>query len=63
MRHIFTPDGAIVRSFPTWLNLQYTLAVSDNPRLMAERRRGQPFFVYRPQRGSRTAGSALGNAN
>ena len=61
VRHVFTPDGAIVQSFPTWLNLQYSLAVADNPRLMAEQRRGQPFFVYRPQSSGRRSGSRNGN--
>ena len=63
VRHVFTPDGGIVRSYPSWLGLQYTLAVSDNPRLKAEQRSGKPFFVYRPQRGGRRVGSTLGNGN
>jgi len=77
VRHIFTPDGAIVRSFPTWLNLQYSMAVSDNPRLMAEQHRGEPFFVYRRHQprgryapgaaytpdARQTVGSRLGNGN
>lgn len=63
VRHVFTPDGAILRSYPSWLSLQYSMAVSDNPRLMAEKRRGEPFFVYRPQPRRRSIGSNLGNGN
>lgn len=49
VRHVYTPDGMLVRSYPTFLNLQAAWGVSQNPRLHAEVRRSQPFFspVYR----------------
>lgn len=53
VRRIFTPDGALVKNYPTWLSLQYSMAISDNPRLLAEKRRGEPFFVYRRSPGRR----------
>ncbi len=74
VRHIFTPDGSMVKSYPNWLSLQYSYSVADNPRLMADQRRGQPFFVmknrsqvlsgtgYRPE-ATGQVGSRLGNGN
>ena len=73
VRHVFTPSGALVRSYPSWLSLQYSLAVSNNPRLHADSRRGRPFFrikyqprqreIYAPDTpdGNPPVGSRLGN--
>lgn len=78
VRHIYTPDGAIVQSYPNWLSLQYSIAVSDNPRLMQDRYRGRPFFALRYKgrpvdadfsgigyvpASQRLSGSRLGNGN
>jgi hypothetical protein len=45
VRHIFSPDGTLVHSYPNWFTLQYTYAVGNNPRLVQEQRRGRPFFA------------------
>jgi len=49
VRHVFTPDGTLVRSYPSWLSLQYSLAVSNNPRLHSDRYKGRPFFTFKYQ--------------
>ena len=71
---IFTPDGSFVRSYPNWLSLHYSYSVADNPRLMADQRRGKPFFMmeprsrafegtgYRPD-ATNQVGSRMGNGN
>jgi hypothetical protein len=47
VRHVFTPDGRVVQSFPSWFNQQYAFAVANNPRLQKEQTRGKPFFVMK----------------
>lgn len=74
VRHIFRPDGKLVESNINWISVQHSLAVGNNPRLHADRQRGQPFFVttsdhrtyangdYRPDSNGQV-GSRLGNGN
>ncbi|MFQ5734672.1 MAG: hypothetical protein ACE5KM_22290 [Planctomycetaceae bacterium] len=76
VRHVFSPDGVLAKSFPSWLSMQYSYAVANNPRLLADRQRGKPMFAMRYQprgrdrhsgysSGTRKAnvGSRLGNGN
>lgn len=60
LRHVYTPDGALVQSYPTWLSQQFALCLADNPRLLGDARRNRPFFSlsYRNRsRGSYAPGS------
>lgn len=43
-RFVVTPHGEILSSQPTWFLYQYHLALRDNPRLMSDARRSQPFL-------------------
>jgi hypothetical protein len=54
VRHVFTPDGALVHTYPNWMTLQYSYAVGNNPRLQRDRRRGKPFFALQYQNRSRS---------
>lgn len=49
VRHVYTPDGALVQSYPSWLSRQYALCLADNPRLVADARRNRPFFAVNPR--------------
>jgi hypothetical protein len=77
VRHIYSPDGQLAKSYPNWMSLQYSIAVSDNPRLMQDRRNNQPFFALQRKGSAVTptftnidyqdalphTGSRLGNGN
>ena len=45
LRHIVTGDGALLRTQESWLAHQNGLAITNNPRLHADARRGQPFIA------------------
>ncbi|GAB4143220.1 MAG: hypothetical protein Tsb009_14190 [Planctomycetaceae bacterium] len=47
IRHVFSPDGSVVQSFPSWFSQQYSHAVANNPRLKNEQRKGRPFFTMK----------------
>jgi hypothetical protein len=50
IKHIFTPDGTLLQSNPTWLQQQYAIAMGNNPRLQADVRRMSPFLALGPER-------------
>jgi hypothetical protein len=53
-------DGHVLQQNDYWLNYQSALCVSNNPRLMADARKGRPFYnVSLPQ--SRPPDSGLGD--
>jgi hypothetical protein len=45
--HSFSIDGALLESNGTWLNRQYVLSVTSNPRLAQDSRKGKPIYAYR----------------
>jgi hypothetical protein len=45
VRHVVSPEGAILQTFPSWMSRQHALSVSNNPRLRADKSRGSQFFV------------------
>ena len=52
LRTVMTPDGQIVRNSSPWLTYQTNLTITDNPRLLAAARSGQPMFAIRPMQAS-----------
>jgi hypothetical protein len=43
-RFVVTPSGEVLHSQPNWFLYQYQLGLRDNPRLMSDARRSQPFI-------------------
>ena len=52
VRHIMTGDGQLLQVNGHWAAYQNALCVSDNPRLQADRRRGQPVMTATPRQHS-----------
>lgn len=57
VRHVFTPDGILLQSYPNWLSKQYSIAMASNPRLQADVRNSQPFYVFGNGAGHRPSGT------
>ena len=45
LRHVVTPEGAILQTFPDWFSHQGHLVALANPRLAAEYSRSKPFMT------------------
>lgn len=50
LRNTFTPEGDLMYSVVDFVGYQSSLAVCENPRLMADAKRGRPFFSVNPAR-------------
>lgn len=44
----YTPDGQILQQNMDYLNYATAQAITDNPRLLSDARRGRPFFAFNP---------------
>jgi len=56
-RFVLTPNGDALQSQPTWFVYQFQMGLRDNPRLMSDARRSQPFIpagLLNPSRGAFT---------
>jgi hypothetical protein len=42
-RFVVTPTGEVMKSLPTWFQYQSEMGQRDNPRLLSDARRSQPF--------------------
>jgi hypothetical protein len=54
-RYVLTPSGEVMRSAPNWFLYQYHTGIRDNPRLMSDARKSQPFIpsgLLNPSRGA-----------
>lgn len=45
LRYVMTPEGALLQTFPSWYDKQYSLAVNSNPRLKRESQLSRPFLA------------------
>ncbi len=57
-RFVVTPSGELLSSQPTWFVYQYQTGLRDNPRLMSDARRSQPYVPSGLMNDSRGAFSA-----
>ncbi len=48
MRAIYTPDGRLTHEWPSWLTRVSQECVLDNPRLLADMKKGRPFYAVEP---------------
>jgi len=48
VRQVHTPEGELVAYHGDWLNHVSAVALSNNPRLMSDARRGKPFYAINP---------------
>jgi hypothetical protein len=54
-RFVLTPQGQLLQSQPTWFVYQSQIGIRDNPRLMSDAHRSQPFIpagLLNPSRGA-----------
>jgi len=49
VRQIYTSDGTLLQSQPTWLAYQYSRSISHNPRLQAESRSTRSVLISNPR--------------
>ena len=49
IRQIMTADGTPLLTYPSWLSVQATAAISRNPRLQADMQRNRPFYALDPR--------------
>ena len=45
VRHVYSADGVPTYAANSWLSWQGAMTISNNPRLLAESRRGRPFIA------------------
>lgn len=50
LRGTYTPDGAAMQQWPAWLTRLSQESVFDNPRLVADMKKGRPFYAVDAQR-------------
>src|SRR5690606_11465110 len=48
LRGVYTPDGQLTKSGPSWLTRVAQESVMDNPRLVADMKKGRPFYAIEP---------------
>lgn len=60
VRYVLDGDGNLLQRNDHWLNYQASLCVSNNPRLMADSRKGRPFYTATPQTTTKPMGPAYG---
>lgn len=48
VRSVWTPEGEPIQQNGSWFAVQEMLAVTDNPRLRTDSRKGQPFYAINP---------------
>jgi len=49
VRYVLDGEGSILQKNGYWLTYQNALCISNNPRLMADARKGRPFYTVLPQ--------------
>jgi hypothetical protein len=49
LRASASPDGVVQHLAPDYVNWVYGLTIVNNPRLLADAKRGRPFFAVNPQ--------------
>ena len=58
LRSICAPDGRLLTNNPTWHYAKRMESISDNPRLVAQQQRAQPFLAIRPSPSVMNSGSS-----
>jgi len=51
LRGVYTADGRLTKSGPSWLTRVAQECVMDNPRLLADMKKGRPFYAIEPSTG------------
>ena len=58
LQYSYSPDGELTGASPSWLAMQQSWSLSDNPRLQRQSRQGQPLYAIKP--GNRYQSNQLG---